>query len=202
MFAGNGIAVNFIEKVSPTPLIMYTVKSFACDYGMAVTASHNPADYNGIKIFTKGGKDADLTVTDKLEVIINGLTNEDIRILPFEEGVRKGIIRMVSPFNDYVDTIISMINVEKIRNRELKVLVDPMYGVSKAALQTVLITVRCEVDVINDRHDTSFGGRMPSPTKETLGKKETTTSESEQTVMPTGSESLMRKAPMSQATTS
>ncbi len=170
VFAGNGIAVNFIEKVSPTPLIMYTVKSFACDYGMAVTASHNPADYNGIKIFTKGGKDADLTVTDKLEVIINGLTDEDIRILPFEEGVRKGIIRMVSPFNDYVDTIISMINVEKIRNRELKVLVDPMYGVSKAALQTVLITVRCEVDVINDRHDTSFGGRMPSPTKETLGK--------------------------------
>ena len=63
VFAGNGIAVNFIEKVSPTPLIMYTVKSFACDYGLAVTASHNPADYNGIKIFTKGGKDADLSVT-------------------------------------------------------------------------------------------------------------------------------------------
>ncbi|NCC78711.1 MAG: phosphoglucomutase/phosphomannomutase family protein [Clostridia bacterium] len=170
VFAGNGIAVNFIEKVSPTPLIMYTVKSFACDYGMAVTASHNPADYNGIKIFTKGGKDADLSVTEKLEDLANGLTQEDIRTIPFDEGVRRGIIRRVSPFNDYVDTIISMINVEKIRNSELKVLVDPMYGVSKAALQTVLITVRCEVDVINDRHDTSFGGRMPSPTKETLGK--------------------------------
>lgn len=170
VFAGNGIAVNFIEKVSPTPLIMYTVKSFACDYGLAVTASHNPADYNGIKIFTKGGKDADLFVTEKLEEIISGLKDEDMRSLPFAEGLRLGIIRMVSPFNDYVDTIISMINVEKIRNCELKVLVDPMYGVSKAALQTVLITVRCEVDVINDRHDTSFGGRMPSPTKETLGK--------------------------------
>lgn len=170
VFAGNGIAVNFIEKVSPTPLIMYSVKAFACDYGMAVTASHNPADYNGIKIFTKGGKDADLLVTATLEKIAGELKDEEVRIIGFDEGVKRGIIRMVSPFNDYVDTIISMIDVEKIRNRELKVLVDPMYGVSKAALQTVLITVRCEVDVINDRHDTSFGGRMPSPSKETLGK--------------------------------
>ena len=170
VFAGNGIAVNFIEKVSPTPLIMYSVKSFACDYGMAVTASHNPADYNGIKIFTKGGKDADLSVTGKVEDLANKLTEGDVKLMPFEEGIDRGIIRRVSPFNDYVDTIISMIDVEKIRNSELKVLVDPMYGVSKAALQTVLITVRCEVDVINDRHDTSFGGRMPSPTKETLGK--------------------------------
>lgn len=170
VFAGNGIPVNFIEKVSPTPLIMYTVKSFACDYGMAVTASHNPADYNGIKIFTKGGKDADIQVTKRLEAIAQGLKDEDVLRIEYKDGVKRGIIREVSPFNDYVDTIISMIDVEKIRNRELKVLVDPMYGVSKAALQTVLITVRCEVDVINDRHDTSFGGRMPSPTEETLGK--------------------------------
>ncbi|SFN79367.1 phosphoglucomutase/phosphomannomutase family protein [Proteiniclasticum ruminis] len=170
VFAGNGIAVNFIEKVSPTPLIMYTVKSFACDYGLAVTASHNPADYNGIKIFTKGGKDADLSVTKKLEEILKGLSADQVKTLKFQEGKDKGVIRSVSPFNDYVDAIISMLDKEAIRNRELKVLVDPMYGVSKAALQTVLITVRCEVDVINDRHDTSFGGRMPSPTKETLGK--------------------------------
>lgn len=170
VFAGNGIPVNFIEKVSPTPLIMYTVKSFACDYGIAVTASHNPADYNGIKIFTKGGKDADLSVTKKLEEILKTLTREDVKSLKFQDGKERGVIRSVSPFNDYVDAIISMLDKEAIRNRELKVLVDPMYGVSKAALQTVLITVRCEVDVINDRHDTSFGGRMPSPTKETLGK--------------------------------
>lgn len=170
VFAGHGIAVNYIEKVSPTPLIMYTVKAFACDYGMAVTASHNPADYNGIKIFTKGGKDADLSVTEKLEKIIEKLQEEDLKKVPFEEAVTKGIIRLVSPFNDYVDTIISMLDKEKIRNSELKILLDPMFGVSKAALQTVLITMRCEVDVINDRHDTSFGGRMPSPSEETLGK--------------------------------
>ncbi|BES64739.1 phosphoglucomutase/phosphomannomutase family protein [Gottschalkiaceae bacterium SANA] len=170
VFAGNGISVNYIDKVAPTPLIMYTVKAFNCNYGIAVTASHNPADYNGIKIFTKGGKDADLPITDKLERYVQRLKETDITRLSFEEGKEKGVIRVVNPFNDYIDTIMSMIDVEAIRNRELRVLVDPMFGVSKAALQTVLTTARCEVDVINDKHDTSFGGRMPSPTKETLNK--------------------------------
>jgi phosphomannomutase len=170
VFAANGISVNYIDKVAPTPLIMYTVKTFGCNYGIAITASHNPADYNGIKVFTKGGKDADLPITEKLEGYIQELKDADIKRLSFEEGKERGVIRVVNPFNDYIDTIISMIDVESIRNRELRVLVDPMYGVSKAALQTVLTTARCEVDVINDKHDTSFGGRMPSPTKETLNK--------------------------------
>jgi len=170
VFAANGISVNYIDKVAPTPLIMYTVKTFGSNYGVAITASHNPADYNGIKIFTKGGKDADLPVTEKLETYIGKLDSRDVNSLSFEEGKARGVIRTVNPFNDYIDTIISMIDVEAIRNRELRVLVDPMYGVSKAALQTVLTTARCEVDVINDKHDTSFGGRMPSPTKETLNK--------------------------------
>lgn len=170
VFASNGISVNYIDKVAPTPLIMYTVKTFGCNYGIAITASHNPADYNGIKVFTKGGKDADLAVTEKLEAYIGRLQEGCIKQLDFEEGKAMGVIRTVNPFNDYIDTIISMIDVDAIRNRELRVLVDPMYGVSKAALQTVLTTARCEVDVINDKHDTSFGGRMPSPTRETLNK--------------------------------
>jgi phosphomannomutase len=45
-----------------------------------------------------------------------------------------------------------------------------MYGVSKTSLQTILLTLRCDVDVINDRHDTLFGGKLPSPSAATLGK--------------------------------
>lgn len=45
----------------------------------------------------------------------------------------------------------------QIRSRELKIILDPMYGVSKTSLQTILLTARCEVDVIHDRHDTLFG---------------------------------------------
>ncbi len=168
VFAGNGISVNFIQRVAPTPLIMYSIKKMDTHYGLAVTASHNPAEYNGLKIFTKGGKDADVKVTDKIEAIANPLTREDIKTMPFEDGLKMGVIRTINPFNDYIDAIIDMLDIESIRNKELRILIDPMFGVSKTALQTVLMTARCEVDVIHGSHDTSFGGRMPSPSEETL----------------------------------
>ena len=51
-----------VEREAPTPLIMFAVRYYELSYGMAVTASHNPALYNGVKVFTKGGRDADETV--------------------------------------------------------------------------------------------------------------------------------------------
>ncbi len=47
---------------------MYAVEQYKCAYGMAVTASHNPAEYNGIKVFVREGRDSDVTVTDRIEL--------------------------------------------------------------------------------------------------------------------------------------
>jgi phosphomannomutase len=66
VLAGNGFRVLMIDRSSPTPLIMYTVKTRNMPYGLMVTASHNPAIYNGVKVFTAGGRDADRSVTDRI----------------------------------------------------------------------------------------------------------------------------------------
>lgn len=168
VFAGNGIKVYFINKIAPTPMIMYSVKTLDLDYGMAVTASHNPAEYNGIKIFTKGGRDATIDVTNVIETSVNEIEEDKIIWVPFEKGLETGIIQIINPLNDYVDTIINKLDLKAIRNKNLKILLDPMFGVSKTALQLILVTARCEIDVIHDRHDTMFGGRLPSPTAVTL----------------------------------
>ena len=168
VFAANGIKVYFIGKIAPTPVIMYTVKKLDTPYGIAVTASHNPSDYNGIKVFTKGGRDADVSVTRSIEKICDSLSIDDTKQIPFEDGVKNGTIKIIDPFNEYIDTILSMIDTEAIRNRGLKILLDPMFGVSKTCLQTILITTRCDLEVIHDRHDTLFGGRLPSPSSATL----------------------------------
>ena len=168
VMAGNGIKVFFIDKVAPTPLVMFTVKCLLTHYGCAVTASHNPADYNGVKIFTKGGKDAAEDVTAAIEAFAAKLTMQDVRLMDFEQGRKSGIILAIDPFNEYIDTILKMIDVEAIKGRKLKIVLDPMFGVSKTCLQTILITARCELMVINDRHDTLFGGRLPSPSTHTL----------------------------------
>ena len=67
VFAAAHIKVYLINKSSPTPLVMFYVMEHGFPYGMMVTASHNPAIYNGIKVFTAGGRDADEAQTKDLE---------------------------------------------------------------------------------------------------------------------------------------
>ena len=55
VFAAEGITAYLINKSSPTPLVMFYVMKHELPYGMMITASHNPAIYNGIKVFTEGG---------------------------------------------------------------------------------------------------------------------------------------------------
>lgn len=166
--AGNKIKVKLIDKYSPTPLIMFAVKELKTQYGIAVTASHNPAEYNGLKLFVKGGRDANEIATNKIENIIERIDEKEIKYLDYEKALESKLIELINPFNNYVDQILNSLDVEAIRGRGLKVILDPMYGVSKTCLQTILMTARCDVDVIHDRHDTLFGGRLPSPESSTL----------------------------------
>lgn len=168
VLAANGVKVYFIDKIAPTPMIMYAVKEMKTEYGAAITASHNSAAYNGVKIFTAGGRDATLDVTDEVEVLLEKISIDDVKTLDFEEGVKRGIIEIINPFNEYIDNIMGMVDMDAIREKNLRLLLDPMYGVSKTSLQTILLTARCEVDLIHDRHDTLFGGRLPSPSAVTL----------------------------------
>ena len=59
VFAAEGIVCRFVCRSVPTPLIMNYVMKYDLPYGMMVTASHNPSLYNGVKVFTAGGRDAD-----------------------------------------------------------------------------------------------------------------------------------------------
>ena len=170
VLAGNGIRVLFIDEIAPTPLVMYSVGGYGLNCGMMITASHNPCDYNGIKIFTKKGQDACKEETDRLEEIANAVAFEDVAYVAFEEAVECGKIRLIDPFNEYIDAILDSLNVEAIKKRRLKVLLDPMHGVSKTCLQTVLMSARCDVDVINERKDPLFGGKLPAPSSQTLRK--------------------------------
>lgn len=168
VLAGNNIKSQFISYDAPTPVIMFVVENSGAKYGMAITASHNPAEYNGIKVFTEGGRDATEEVTDEIEKEIAKITIDDVKTVDFAQAKADGIIEVINPKNQYIDNILSILDIEKIKSKDLKVLLDPMYGVSKTSLQTILLTCRCDVEVINDRHDALFGGRLPSPSAKTL----------------------------------
>ena len=168
VLSGHGYRPYVINRSSPTPLIMFTVKQMELPYGLAITASHNPAIYNGIKVFTAGGRDADQTVTKKIEEKIARIDPAQIRSIPYAQALAQGIVREGYPFNAYIDSILSLVDVEKIKNSQLRIALDPMYGVSLSSLRTILLTCRCDVDVIHEQHDTLFGGRMPAPSEDAL----------------------------------
>ncbi len=168
VFAGNGIKSQIINYDAPTPIIMFEVKRTKAKYGMAVTASHNPAEYNGIKVFTEGGRDATEIVTNDIEAEIAKITHDDVKRTELKEAMEAGLIEYINPMNAYLDSILAILDQQKIKEKNLRILLDPMFGVSKSSLQTVLLTCRCSVDVINDRHDALFGGKLPSPSAATL----------------------------------
>ena len=168
VFAAAHIKAFLVNKSSPTPLIMYYVMKHGFDYGMMVTASHNPAIYNGIKVFTAEGRDADEIQTRDIENYISDIEKGGVSAISYEEGKAQGWIEEIYPLNEYLDNIIASIDMDAIRNAGLKIVVDPMYGVSETSLKTILLTARCEVATIHDRHDTLFGGRLPAPTTSTL----------------------------------
>ena len=168
VLAGYGFRAYVINRSAPTPLIMFTVKQMGMPYGMAITASHNPAIYNGIKVFLAGGRDADEAVTRKIEAEISKLRPEDVKSIDYADALAAGIIREGYPFNEYIDSILQMVDVKKIKRSRLRIAIDPMYGVSHSSLRTILMTCRCDVDVIHEQHDTLFGGKMPAPSAQSL----------------------------------
>lgn len=177
IFGNQGIRVWFVNRSSPTPLVMFYVMKHELSYGMMVTASHNPAIYNGIKVFIYGGRDADERQTAEIEYYLeqaeklyepNEQENGQMPPASYLELVRRGMVREINPMNEYLDNIISVINMDAIKERDLRVAIDPMYGVSLTALSTILSVARCTIETINSRHDTLFGGKMPAPTERTL----------------------------------
>lgn len=177
VFAAQGIRVWFVNRSSPTPLIMFYVMKHQMNYGFMVTASHNPAIYNGIKVFTYGGRDADEKQTQDVEKYLR-IAEEQYVENEAEKGqmpppsyldlVKKGMVQEIHPLNEYLDNIINVIDMDAIRARDLRVAIDPMYGVSLTALNTILSVARCSIETINAQHDTLFGGKMPAPTEHTL----------------------------------
>ena len=168
VLAGEGVKVYFVNLSCPTPQIMFTVKNLRLQYGAMVTASHNPAIYNGIKLFTYGGRDATEAVTAPIQEEANAVDLAAVRVAPFEEALREGGIEFIDPRDAYLDSILSQVDTDAIRRRRLRVVLDPMFGVSLTGLMTILYTARCDVDVINDKHDAFFGRHLPAPTPETL----------------------------------
>jgi phosphomannomutase/CTP:molybdopterin cytidylyltransferase MocA len=168
VFAGNNIPAVLLDEDAPTPLITYATATRGSAYGLAFTASHNPPEWNGLKVFHGDGALLLDHETRQIEEETNRLTANDVIKLELDIAQDAGIVERGDFTNAYVDAVEKLIDLEAIRNASLKVMVDPMYGVGQLTLGTVLTEARCRVTFIHERHNPLFGGRSPAPNPEAL----------------------------------
>lgn len=168
VFAGNNIPVILLQEDAPTPLITYAAYVEDVAYGLAFTASHNPPEYNGLKVFHADGSILLDEESREIEEEANRLGREDVVKVELEVARNAGIVRMADYTNAYVDAVEAQVDMRAIRDAGLKVIIDPMHGTGHLTLGIVLTEARCRLTVIHERRDPLFGGRSPAPNLEAL----------------------------------
>lgn len=169
VLTANGLQVWFMRRSVPTPLVMYLVKQNGLYRGVEITASHNPSNYNGIKIIVEEGRDAPLDVTERLEREINALS--DVNAISLQDAQERGLVTYLkNPFNGFIDSVLNVIDTAAIRERGPRILFDSMHGSSTYPMTVIFNTARCTVDQIHADKDAYFGGMMPAPTEDTMAE--------------------------------
>ena len=169
VFAGNNVQVNLLKEAAPTPLVTYATVQCGAAYGLAFTASHNPPEWNGLKVFKGDGALLLDEETREIELEANRLTSDEVIKVELPLALESGLVAYRDFTNEYVDAVESLVDLAVIRKASLSVLVDPMFGVGQATIEIILTEARCRVTTIHNRRDPLFGGRSPAPNLEALG---------------------------------
>ncbi|WP_052446911.1 phospho-sugar mutase [Candidatus Soleaferrea massiliensis] len=96
VLAANGIKAYLYKELMPTPALSFAVRELGCQAGIMVTASHNPAKYNGYKAYGADGCQMTLEIAERVLTLINRLDIfEDVKTMDFEEAIQKGLIAYI-----------------------------------------------------------------------------------------------------------
>lgn len=168
VLAAHGIPSMVCDGETPTPVISFHVLRHQLAGGITISASHNSPEWNGIKFTPSWGGPALPETTQVIEQrILPLLHGEFVKWLPWEKGAGNGLIRSFDPKPDYLTGLERHVDVEVIRQGNLRVVMDPFYGTSRGYLDAFLRKAGAKMAVLHYWRDPYFGGRRPEPTPET-----------------------------------
>lgn len=175
VFAGHGMSVLLCDRETPTPTISYHVLQQNLAGGLNISASHNPPEYNGIKFTPEWGGPALPETTRAIEQrLVHLLHGEHVKWLPWEKAQRAQMVQMFDPCPDYLAALGKHIDMDAIREADLRVVMDPMYGTSRGYLDAFLRNAGAKMAVLHYWRDPYFGGLRPEPTRETTAELQDT----------------------------
>ncbi len=142
VLAANGIKVHIYSELMPTPMLSYAVRNLKCNAGIVVTASHNPAKYNGYKVY---GADGCQLTLGAAEIVLNNINNVPMfggaKYVSFEDGLASGMINFIpqSVIDSYLDEVSKQgIHTDLVKTSGLKVVYTPLNGTGNKPVRAIL----------------------------------------------------------------
>lgn len=161
----NGVKCLIYDEPMPTPAIMLAVRDEQLDYGIMITASHNPYYFNGLKLFTKDGMDADVEFTNLLERKTAAVTEIKRVAIPSNGGA---LIQKYSNKQRYIDNITSFL-CPNVNSSNVNVLYDNMAGVGSICIVPLFNKLGVQnFTVLHSQHDAFFNFVNPNPTRQAM----------------------------------
>ncbi len=164
VLASNGLTPLLCNRDTPTPVIAHTIRIRKALGGINMTASHNPAEYQGLKFSTFDGAPATPEVTKQVEANIAQLVAQNWSFQAAVIGTYH--CKTIDPQPAYFKQLHKLINFAAIKRARLKVAVELSYGTGHGYLDTLLIQAGAKVTVFHAELNPLFGGRHPEPDAE------------------------------------
>ena len=165
VLAANGIKVYIYPELMPTPMLSFAVRELKCDSGIVITASHNPAKYNGYKVY---GSDGCQMTPQAADIVLEKISHVDVldgaRVINFEEGLNSGKIEYISQtvIDRYLENVKAQsIHPEIIAESGLKVVYTPLNGTGNKPIRQILKNIGVK-DVVVVPEQENPDGNFPT----------------------------------------
>nr|WP_269206419.1 phospho-sugar mutase [Clostridium botulinum] len=141
---GNGIKVNLFESLRPTPMLSYTVKHLKSKAGIVITASHNPKQYNGYKVYgDDGGQVTDRKAKEIITYVEKIQDFSKVKSMSLNDAKDKGLLNIIGEEidNDYIGSVKKLTIREELVSKKankLKIIYTPIHGSGNVPVRRVL----------------------------------------------------------------
>jgi phosphomannomutase len=166
VLAGNGVKVYLATEAVPTPVVSYGVTELGTAGAVVITASHNPAQWNGYKVKDADGSSAPETLTSGIEsgaaAVLTG--GRPVKRLPLTEARAKGLVLDTDLNTGYHAQIRRLVDLDNLKLAKIKSVIDPMYGVGAGHFSELLAGGKIELIEVRGEHNPAFPGMVrPEP---------------------------------------
>lgn len=157
VLASSGIKSILPPRPVPTPVSAFSAVKYSLNGAIMITASHNPAAFNGIKFIPSYGGPATTDITQSIE----GLIPAGVPVAEdYQTALQTGMVTEKDPIDDYISHLNSLITIKEL---DLRVAIDTMHGTTAGILDKVLQGMGVEVGLLRGKIDPLFGGIVPDP---------------------------------------